>query len=191
MLIGLDFGGITANHIPIKFEEAQRIFGNERIHTHRDVLRQVLLPQIGEQGYNELIIKMSERLGDFPVYEGAREAMDRLHKDGHRFALVSTQSFVALSVVNDYIKNHRLNFDHVAVVKEDAQKAEACRRFCVDAFLDDNTSVLQFLRPLNIPLVWGNFSGGGAVDVPQDFFMVNSWLEFEEWVRRHSDGLKV
>ncbi len=183
MHIGLDFGGVIANHHAVKLEAAREMFG-PHLRTEADVVRAALLPQVGEERYNELIRRIQARTLEFPLYPRIREAFERLVVRGYSFSVVSTQETVPQSVLEKYIASHALPIGSVAVVRADDDKRAACERLGVQAFLDDNPSVLETLKPLGIPLVWANFSRAAVPS--RGFPSVRSWDEFEKAVEAFS-----
>lgn len=184
MRIGLDFGGVIANHHAIKLQIAREMFSHLSLRGEADVIRGVLLPKVGEKIYNELVERFQERTLDFPLYEEVRETMERMMGKGHQFFVVTTQSTVTIDVIRAYLKKHIFPIEDVAVVLSDEGKYEACREFRVEAFLDDNLSVLKMLVPLTIPLFYADFHNAGLSALFAT--SVTSWEEFEKVVGKLS-----
>lgn len=176
MRIGLDFGGVIANHHALKVAEARALFPRLAIRGEADVLRAVLLPKVGEAAYAELLSRIQERTLEIPLYADAPDSMERLVGRGHQFFVVTTQATVPREVIAAYLAQHALPIEGLSVVRSDEGKYEACREFRVEAFLDDNLSVLEMLRPLGIPLFLANFH---RAEIAAPFARpVASWAEF-------------
>ncbi len=178
MKIGLDFGGVLANHLPTKITVAREQFGLDVQHPAQ-VTRGRLLPVMGSHDYAELVRLVGARTADFSVYPGARAVLTTLVDQGHECHVVSTQTNASVNVLEAFFKTHNLPIASTAVVAADVGKQAACRTLGVQAFIDDSLAVLESLRPLGVPLVLAVFADDYAVTQELGGIQVmRAWEEF-------------
>ncbi|MFC1662580.1 hypothetical protein ACFL04_00230 [Patescibacteria group bacterium] len=176
-IIGLDFGGVIANHLPVKRDLLQRLF-HKQIDTDREATRAALLSQMGQAAYERLITELSKLALEFPLHRGTKEALLQLSGQGCRLVVVSTQQVALTSDLQQYFHQHGLPIDNedVHVVRHDKQKPDTIQRLRLPIYCDDNQTVLRSLKALDIPLVWANFNSL-PVDGSDGLYVMESWKD--------------
>lgn len=184
MKIGLDFGGVIANHQTRKLELAQQMGFD--VLKESDVVRGVLVPKIGQEKYDELVEQTTKDTQNFPLTSGLCEAIAQLNELGHTTHVVSTQASVTEADLHTYLSRHGVNVTTLDVVTEDGGKLAVCKKRGVDVFLDDSLSVLRGLQELSIPLFLAQFMGSYDLEPSPGITVVASWNEFIEHINKLS-----
>ncbi|HCM68559.1 MAG: hypothetical protein A2898_03460 [Candidatus Kerfeldbacteria bacterium RIFCSPLOWO2_01_FULL_48_11] len=156
--IGLDFGGVIAHHLATKCAIVLEMFGLD-ILPGLEATRVHLLPRLGEPEYLRMTEELSRRTSQFPLHIGVLKTLTMLVQTGFRFCVISTQTVATTQNIWEYIRGHQLPIEDAFVVTNDADKLDMVRATRVRMYCDDNTVVLDLLRPAGISLVWANLSG--------------------------------
>ncbi len=158
-MIGVDWIGTVVNHLPIKLQVAQEWFPNLRLASVDEVRRECLQDRVGPEEYNALGEEVGRRIHDYPLHDGARDELHRIHRLGIDIVVVT---FTTQATNGDFwaiIRKHGLPIRAVEIVGHDREKIERCRKHGVKAFLDDNKSVLETLHGLGTLLCLADFAG--------------------------------
>ncbi len=177
MRIGLDFGGVIADHIPTKIRLAREMFGLD-VSRSSEVTRISLVPIIGEEKYRNLVWSVGACTPEFPLFAGVQEILTSLANAGHEFHVVTTQINAGEDVIRTYLDRYELPILGIDVISADTGKASACREARVEAFLDDSVSVLISLETCVPMLVWACFGETYEQEAPSAIRRVVSWSEF-------------
>ena len=176
MNIGLDFGGVIANHQSTKLKVAQR--QGISVSDEAEVVRAVLLPRIGKEEYDEIVRQTAIETLNFPVTDGIHEAFSKLIEAEHGLHIISTQETVSEDELFSYMKKNDLPIASISVVNHDGGKLAACKDRDINVFLDDSESVLDTLTSLNIPLFLAKFVTDYSSTSEEKIQTVRSWEEF-------------
>ncbi len=177
MRIGIDFGGVVANHLPTKMKLVRERFNLPATHPE-EVTRAILLPQIGEGAYNMLVRDVGARTQEFEIFPYVKEVLTQLQEMGDTICMVSTQTNADELVLEDFMTRHSIPVNSVSVVQKDVEKTKKCQEIGVDLFLDDSIAILENLIPLNIPLCLALFS---YTKMPKSDLLENKITPVKSW----------
>jgi len=172
-ILAFDFGGVIADYSSLLQATIKELFTVE-IPLGPDLLTLAILEKFGRKKSSRIYHHFSGKVMEYPLIEGAREALAELKERGYRNVIISAQTIVGPEVLVEYCRIHRLLIDGVHVVKRSEDKKGVCEQVRPDVFVDDNEFVLDYLEGVVQSRIFYDLFRTGA---PTDYLRVQSWEE--------------
>lgn len=187
MNIGLDFDGVIADCGALKQEGARKLYN---IHIAQDKFKKEIV--VGKkiltaEQYRELQRKIydTREYGlQMKIVRDAKEYIDLLISDGHVVSIITSRSDNGLEVAQEWAKNNSINLPFVGC-GNGVSKSEACKKFALDIFIDDDLDKLSDLESVSNLFLF-SWPYNESEQLPSHVQRVFSWYDFYNKIKKLS-----
>lgn len=134
--IGIDIDGTLADNLQAFVEVFNERTGKNLTKDDIYDFDLSLVYGLPAEEVDQVFLDHAERVfGEVPVMKGARKALEMLNAAGIELYLVTARHPMVRELTKEWVEKHRLPYDKIVF---EPNKGEACRRYGLKAFVDDN-----------------------------------------------------